>query len=81
MKALYFIAADMNELHLQTATYGRLVMRRAGFEWVMTGGANTHNVLAPVAIVGFADLTNMLLNSDDFRACLCARSLAELKEF
>lgn len=81
MKALYFIAADMNELHLQTATYGRLVMRRAGFVWVMTGGANTHNVLAPVALVGFFDLTSMLLNSDDFSACAEARSLAELKEF
>ena len=79
MKALYFIAKDMNELHLQTATYGRLVMRKHGFVWVMTGGANTHNVLAPVALVGFADLTNMLLNTDDFRTCAATRSLAELE--
>ena len=81
MKALYFIAKDMNELHLQTATYGRLVMRRDGFGWVMTGGAGTKNTLAPVALIGFADLANMLLNTDDFGACTEARSLAELKEF
>ena len=79
MKALYFIAKDMNELHLQTPIYGRLVMHRDGFSWVMTGGAGTKNTLAPVALIGFADLANTLLNTDDFRACTEARSLAELE--
>ena len=79
MKALYFIDGDANVLHLQTPTYGRLQMRRDGFVWVMTGGANTHNVLAPVALIGFTDLVNMLLKTDDFCACTKARALAELE--
>ena len=79
MKALYFIDRGANELHLQTPVYGRLQMQQNGFSWVMTGGANTHNVLAPVALIGFTDLVNMLLNTADFRACTEARSLAELE--
>ena len=79
MQALYFIDTNVNELHLQTETHGRLVMQRDGFRWVMTGGANTHNVLAPVALIGFADLANMLLNTDDFSECALAHSLAELE--